>query len=128
MQYRLPLALYCLFIFVQSSFSTPEVLPTFHYSDKLMHLGGYGVLGALAVRAFKRDFKNAPKWLVIASSVIFSTLYGLSDEIHQSFVSERSAEGWDVLADFVGSLIGSWLFWKDIPWIDKACSRTQESA
>ena len=117
--YRLPLVGYCVFIFVQSSFATPDVLPAFAYSDKMMHLGGYALLGALAVRALKREFVLAPKLLIVAGAILFSTLYGLSDEVHQSFVSERSAEGWDVLADFFGSIVGATLFYRDLPWIDR---------
>ena len=45
--------------------------------------------------------------LLITISVIFATLYGVSDEFHQSFVNTRQADGADVLADFVGSIVGA---------------------
>lgn len=43
-------------------------------------------------------------------SVAATTVYGVSDEWHQSFVGGRSAEVADVVADFAGSVIGSWFF------------------
>jgi len=39
-------------------------------------------------------------------SIFSSTLYGISDEIHQYYVPQRYAELGDVLADFVGSVAG----------------------
>ncbi len=116
--YRLPLVMYCVFIFVQSSFSSPEVLPTFAFSDKFLHLGGYALLGALAVRAFKREFIHVSKTRIIIYAIVFSTLYGASDELHQSFVAERTADVMDVVADFMGSTLGAWIFWRDIPLLD----------
>ena len=112
--YRLPLMMYCIIIFVQSSFSSLETLPSFAFSDKLMHLVGYALLGALAVRAFKREFRHTPKVRVITYAIVFSTLYGASDEIHQSFVAERTADIMDVAADCLGSSLGAWIFWKDL--------------
>jgi VanZ family protein len=44
---------------------------------------------------------------VLAISVCFATLYGVSDEFHQAFVAARQADGYDVLADFVGSILGA---------------------
>jgi len=39
--------------------------------------------------------------------VFVSTLYGLSDEVHQAMVPGRSSELADVIADFVGSAAGA---------------------
>ena len=53
--YRLPVLAYCLVLFWQSSFPSSESLPAFPFSDKLLHLGGYAVLGALVYRALKKE-------------------------------------------------------------------------
>jgi VanZ family protein len=42
-----------------------------------------------------------------AAAVVLSTLYGVSDEWHQSFVPGRSPDVLDVAADAVGSTIGA---------------------
>jgi len=39
--------------------------------------------------------------------VLVATLYGMSDEWHQSFVHGRDASGFDVLADAAGALLVS---------------------
>ncbi|HKK91263.1 MAG TPA: VanZ family protein [Desulfobacteraceae bacterium] len=104
--YRLPVVFYCALIFWQSSFASPASLPGFAFSDKLLHLGGYGVLGFLVIRALWREgFETDGKRLAMAA-IAFSTLYGLSDEIHQSFVSQRSAQAGDLAADAIGSCLG----------------------
>ncbi|WP_186441682.1 VanZ family protein [Desulfamplus magnetovallimortis] len=110
--------IYCILIFVQSSFPSLEALPSFPFSDKLMHLGGYALLGALAVRDFKRQFKDKSRLSITICAIAFSTFYGATDEFHQSFVAGRSADLMDLLADFAGSVAGAWIFWRDIPYID----------
>jgi len=104
--YRLPVAAYCALIFWQSSSASMESLPSFQYSDKVMHLGGYALLGALVVRALFHESLHLSRQKIIIAAILFSTLYGVSDEIHQSFVPERCADLFDVLADGVGSIIG----------------------
>ena len=72
-----------------------------YFWDKLLHTVGYAGLGVLALRAFHgglEPLRLAPT-LFSASAVI---LWGISDEIHQSFVPGRSASAWDVCADAVG--------------------------
>ena len=39
-------------------------------------------------------------------SILLSSLYGISDEIHQSFVPYRTADVMDALADIIGSAFG----------------------
>jgi hypothetical protein len=46
------LAAYCLLIFVQSSFPSPDMGPELPGQDKLIHLAAYAVMGYLACRAF----------------------------------------------------------------------------
>ncbi|MFO7749094.1 MAG: VanZ family protein [Desulfobacteraceae bacterium] len=108
--YRLPVVFYCALIFWQSSFASPDSLPSFAFSDKLLHLGGYGVLGFLVIRALCRENFETGRNRLAMAAVAFSTLYGVSDEIHQSFVSQRSAQAGDVVADALGSCLGVGLF------------------
>jgi hypothetical protein len=50
-RYWIPVIFYCAIIFVQSSFPSPEKLPSFPHSDKIMHAIVYSILGALICRA-----------------------------------------------------------------------------
>ncbi len=110
-RYWLPVIVLCAVIFVQSHFPTPETLPRWPFGDKFLHAGVYGLLGALFCRAFNSLslLHRRALWL-FACSVLAATLYGLSDEYHQSFVSARTAESADLLADMAGSVLGSWAY------------------
>lgn len=110
-RYWLPLVGYCTIIFVQSSFPTPEQLPSFKFSDKVQHIIAYAILGILFCRAFNTVHWWRHRWgLLFLFGVVATTAYGLSDEWHQSFVKGRNADAADVIADFVGGLIGCWLY------------------
>ncbi len=108
--YWLPLILYCLFIYIQSDHPSPEQIPTFPYADKLLHATAYGIMGILFYRAYQTlRIKNNIQLLMVLSAVSAS-LYGISDEIHQSFVPFRQAEVADVIADTIGAFSGVWLY------------------
>jgi len=47
---------------------------------------------------------------LIILSVLSSSLYGISDEIHQHFVPYRSAEWMDIFADILGSVFGVFIY------------------
>ena len=108
--YWLPLIAYCVFIYIQSSYPSPESLPSFEFSDKLFHFGAYAVLGVLFYRAYqtlpiKHNFQ-----LIVQLSMISASLYGVSDEIHQSFVPYRDGSFSDVIADVLGAVCGVYLY------------------
>ena len=75
--------------------------------DKVLHFLGYALLGALFLRAFYTTSINHRLKLIFVLSVLFSGLYGISDEIHQSFVPYRDASAMDALADILGSAFGA---------------------
>jgi VanZ family protein len=98
----------CAAIFFQSCFASPGLGPAFPYQDKFLHMAAYGVLAALVYRACRLTWPNLLSPLfVLAMSIIFTTVYGLSDEYHQSFVTVRQADLWDLVADFLGSILGA---------------------
>jgi VanZ family protein len=68
---------------------------------KLAHAGEFAVLGALLARALGAG------WLAFAVGV----LYGVSDEVHQSFVAGRQGSPVDVAIDAVGVALGV-LLWR----------------
>ncbi|MBT8374729.1 MAG: VanZ family protein [Deltaproteobacteria bacterium] len=108
--YWFPLITYCILIFLQSCFPSIESVPELPYSDKLLHFFAYAVLGTLFYRAYKTlQFNNNLKLLIIIS-ILSSSLYGISDEIHQYFVPFRSAEWMDVFANILGSAFGVFIY------------------
>ena len=108
--YWLPLILYCLFIYIQSNHPSPEQIPIFPYVDKVLHVTAYGIMGILFYRAYQTlRLKDNIKMLMFLS-VVSASLYGISDEIHQSFVPLREAEVADVIADMIGAIVGVCLY------------------
>ena len=78
-----------------------EIPPLLHMLlRKLGHLTGYGILGALALRAARVDFARP----VLASFAIVLLVAGI-DELHQSTIPSRGGSAWDVLLDVVGAAI-----------------------
>jgi VanZ family protein len=92
-------------IFTLSSFSSLPTPPgglSFYHA----HFAAYAGLGILATRALSKGFRRIT-WSVIAGAIVISTLYGVSDEYHQRFVPGRTFDLLDLLADFAGSMAGS---------------------
>ena len=108
--YWLPLILYCLLIFIQSANPSPDQIPSFPFVDKLLHFAAYGILGILFYRAYQTLRIKDNVHLLMVLSVASAFLYGISDEIHQSFVPFREAEVADVIADAIGAFSGVFLF------------------
>jgi VanZ family protein len=101
------LAAYCLLIFVQSSFPSPDMGPELPGQDKLIHLAAYAVMGFLACRALATLPRMPGTFVLFIAGFLFATVFGLSDEWHQSFVPDRDASAADFLADFIGAFAGS---------------------
>ena len=99
------LLFYCLFIYWlsdQSSLQKPFDFG-FDYQDKLYHAGAYSIMGLLAWRGFKH-LVSQPIILALLS-IAFCSLYGLSDEWHQSFIVGRESDVADWVADTSGAVL-----------------------
>ena len=101
----LALILYCTFIYWLSDQQTLPTPDLFDNEDKLHHFLAYFVMGVFAWRAFEHLPVKRNVLLLITFS--FCSLYGFSDEWHQSFVVGRNSSAWDWLADSVGGLISA---------------------
>lgn len=96
-------------------------LPVLPGIDKLAHLAAYGALAAATLFAYNAGWKRARPWLAVLVTTIFCLLYGLTDEIHQSFIPGRAPSFFDLAADGAGAVLagGLWLRlrakngWKD---------------
>ena len=106
----LPLIIFCLAIFIQSSLPSYENLPEFKFSDKFLHFSAYAVLGILFFRAFQTLRIKTNTRLLVLLSVVSASLYGISDEIHQYFVPSREADILDVLANALGAACGVYFY------------------
>ncbi|MGF1465655.1 MAG: VanZ family protein [Sandaracinaceae bacterium] len=95
-------------IWTLSSFALPE-LPVHRVplKDKGIHLVEYAVLGFLLAHACVRTWPRHARVRTMLLAALIAGLWGLLDEIHQSFVPGRSAEVLDLVADGVGALGGA---------------------
>ena len=76
-------------------------------SDHFGHSLGYAMLAVLVLRALAGATWSGITTVRSLSTVIFCTLYGMSDEWHQSFVPGRTAAWDDVAADLRGAVLGA---------------------
>ena len=81
------------------------VLPEIVNIDKAAHLAIYGLLAGAVLFAFGGRLVCLHPRLVPLLVILICTLYGMSDEFHQSFVPNRTPSLSDVLADGCGAVI-----------------------
>lgn len=108
--YWAPVLGYAVLIFYLSSLPYPgKDLPSAfgEVNDKLIHCVEYGVLAVLLYRALR--WGAGPHWAARAwwAAVLCAVLYGVSDELHQSFVPPREMDPYDVAADSVGAVVAA---------------------
>jgi VanZ family protein len=85
-----------------------ETLDFIHFCiRKGAHLTEYAVLGILLWRAIPehRRHPEAADWWRAGLALIVATVYGATDEYHQSFVPSRGPSVHDVLIDACGAAI-----------------------
>ena len=91
--------------FVASHQSQVEI--PFGAPDYIGHGVSYAVLGALLLRALADGTLRGMRTGLILPAVLIATVYGVSDEFHQSFIPGRTASVGDIVADTIGALIGA---------------------
>ncbi len=79
----------------------------FEHQDKLHHAGAYFIMALLAWISFKQWVNGST--LLALLSVSFCSLYGISDEWHQSFVEGRRPDVIDWVADTSGASLAVFL-------------------
>ena len=78
-------------------------------------LRSYAVLAALIqVALWGWSLELHLRWVIVAA--VLASLFGISDEYHQSFVTGRSATLVDGLVDSIAAFASSTLFWRVVVW------------
>ncbi|WP_150046112.1 MULTISPECIES: VanZ family protein [Methylomonas] len=101
---------FCSLIFWLSAQETLPVPMMFDWQDKLEHAAAYFAIGICSWRALRHTGFGELR-LALASAA-FCSLYGLSDEWHQSFVPGRETSALDWLADTLGASAASVLCYR----------------
>lgn len=110
----LPVFLWCFLIFYLSSIPNLKAAQNPFWDEiirSFIHGLFYAVLSVLFFRAL--NFHRTKKDFLIP--LLLSCLYGLSDEIHQSFIPTRTFQLQDLLVDFTGVFLGGLVLWKCLP-------------
>jgi VanZ family protein len=96
-------------LFAFSSMSKPPTPPS-ALAGYDVHMAAYAGLGVITARATGRGWRNVSGRAVLGAVVIASA-YGVSDEYHQLFVSGRSFDVLDMVADAIGAAVGASGVW-----------------
>jgi VanZ family protein len=113
----LPALLWMAVIFALSSQSAlpppPGISSTI--ASVIGHLVIYFTLACLLAFALAPDWRLTRTRMVTV--IVICVFYGVSDEIHQSFVEGRTASVFDVVVDAVGALVGVWVSAYLLGWL-----------
>ena len=80
-------------------------VPRFFGSDKIFHIIAYGALAAAAVFAVADKLFPDYSHKTSIKILVFCTVYGMSDEFHQTFIAGRTASVFDLFADSFGACL-----------------------
>lgn len=99
-----PVILFAVFIFALSSVPRPPILSDWEINDKYKHAMLFGAFAATLWRALSQTkFSNTA--FLAPLTVLFTSLYGATDEFHQLFVPGRSCDWRDWAADTAGAVL-----------------------
>lgn len=98
-------------IFIASAHPNPP-MPD-NVSDVSLHSAAYFGLALLLVRALSGASWDGVTASTLVWALVIATLYGVTDEWHQSFVPGRTPDWNDVRADAIGAFaaaasVGAW--------------------
>jgi hypothetical protein len=89
------------------------------------HFGAYAALGA-SLALLLRWLGWMPVRALLAA-IVLATLYGVTDEFHQSFVPNRMTDPKDLLVDFLGATAGALLSMRLTDWRDDSPSASSDA-
>jgi VanZ family protein len=104
-QFQLPMIAWMLFIFIASSIPSTKIAMLGGISDKFVHAGVFSVLCWLTHVALFHQGNPLLRRYSLIIAILFTAIFGLSDEYHQMFTPGRSTDPLDLLADSIGGLI-----------------------
>jgi VanZ family protein len=109
--FRFPVFLYMAILYGLSSLpGIPIDLPSLPHLDKVLHALAYAGLGMVLARLFRSSPAPALAGNPIFWVILTGTLYGISDELHQTCVPGRDASVFDVVADAFGCAVAALLY------------------
>ena len=109
-----PLVVMAIIFYLSSRSELPDLDGGRDLQNIAGHFTVYALLGASLTLLFRSMGWGVLRSLLFA--VALSTLYGVTDEWHQSFVPNRNVDAKDVLVDFLGAVAGTLAMLRLIDW------------
>jgi VanZ family protein len=103
--------IYCTLIFIGSSIPGDQINIDTPGIDKLLHTAEYSILSLLLFISLRLSSTMGIRtvfWL----AAVGSSLYGVSDEVHQLFVPLREFDILDIACDISGSILGAYVMFR----------------
>jgi VanZ family protein len=97
-----------------------RALPRWLPSDKVFHAFVFGLGTVLLCRALQDQTSARSLRQIALYSVLAALGYGITDELHQTRVPQRTAEVADVMADGLGAVLAAWVWLYGVsrwPWL-----------
>lgn len=102
-------------------------LPSFWNADKVVHCLCFAGLSFWVTFAcfgmFEKDSPKTSSKLFLILSISIVSVYGIIDEIHQSFTPGRESSVLDWCADTIGAILGAIVFVSVLKFIRKRFSK-----
>jgi VanZ family protein len=81
--------------------------PEYASLDKLVHVCSFAMLGYLTITGLVKQFRFSSKKLIAARyGTYYAMLFGIGTELGQYYLGYRSFDGYDLVANLTGALIG----------------------
>jgi VanZ family protein len=114
-KYFIPAITWAILIWSLSTTSNLQHIPwSFLSPDKIGHLVFYAILTLLLIVGFVHSLswkqKGAISWILFC--MIIAGLYGVSLEFVQATIPGRSFDYADMLANFIGTFLGAFVYYK----------------
>jgi len=116
----LPAILICGFIFWLSAQTGPELKEAGLGSDEVHIAGHFWMFFFLSIAAYRGTKKPL-------LAILFSFIYALSDEYHQSFTFGRTSALNDIVNDSFAAIFAATLIWKFYPKLPKILKKWLEA-
>jgi VanZ family protein len=99
----LPLIIYWIILFIATTIPGKS-LPPIGVSDKINHLVAYFILTVMLDLTFlAQQSIDILRRYSVQFAILTAAVYGIIDEIHQSFIPGRSCDFYDWIADIIGA-------------------------
>ena len=80
-------------------------LPPFFGLDKVAHAVAYAALAGTLLYGLEPDIRSRKPQIIGVTVILFCLFFGITDELHQSFIPGRVPSVADLLADVAGAAL-----------------------